>query len=89
MIPNDKRLYTKHMRAFLRAIQPDVVHFQHTMFFGYDILRATRNALPTRAENPLACPTACAADTSERTPLRRTDCDGRLCTASAIAPGRK
>jgi glycosyltransferase involved in cell wall biosynthesis len=46
---DDKRLYTKHMRAFLRAIQPDVVHFQHTMFFGYDILREVRNTCPNAA----------------------------------------
>jgi glycosyltransferase involved in cell wall biosynthesis len=48
-IPNDKRLYTKHMRAFLRAIQPDVVHFQHTMFFGYDLLREVKNTCPDAA----------------------------------------
>jgi glycosyltransferase involved in cell wall biosynthesis len=48
-VPDDKRLYTKHFRAFLRAIQPDVVHFQHTMFFGYDILREVRNTCPDAA----------------------------------------
>jgi len=48
-IREDKRLYTKHMRAFLRAIQPDVVHFQHTMFFGYDILREVKNTCPDAA----------------------------------------
>jgi len=45
-IPADKRLYTKHLRAFLRAVKPDVVHLHHTMFFGYDILREIRNSVP-------------------------------------------
>jgi len=48
-IREDKRLYTKHMRAFLRAIQPDVVHLQHTMFFGYDVLREIKNTCPDAA----------------------------------------
>jgi glycosyltransferase involved in cell wall biosynthesis len=37
------------MRAFLRAIDPDVVHFQHTMFFGYDVLREVRRTCPNAA----------------------------------------
>lgn len=45
-IRHDKRLYTKHLRAFLRAVKPDVVHLHHTMFFGYDILREIKNSLP-------------------------------------------
>jgi glycosyltransferase involved in cell wall biosynthesis len=45
-IREDKRLYTKHLRAFLRAIKPDVVHLHHTMFFGYDLLREIKNSLP-------------------------------------------
>jgi glycosyltransferase involved in cell wall biosynthesis len=45
-IRDDKRLYTKHLRAFLQAIQPDIVHLQHTMFFGYDMLREIKNTLP-------------------------------------------
>jgi glycosyltransferase involved in cell wall biosynthesis len=43
---DDKRLYTKHLRAFLRAVKPDVVHLHHTMFFGYDLLREIRNSVP-------------------------------------------
>jgi len=43
--PNKDQL-VKFYDEFLRAIQPDVVHFQHTLFFGYDILRQTRNTLP-------------------------------------------
>jgi len=45
----DKQPYTKHFRAFLQAIKPDVVHFQHTMFFGYDILREVKNTCPDAA----------------------------------------
>jgi glycosyltransferase involved in cell wall biosynthesis len=42
----DKRLYADDLRRFLLALRPDVVHFQHTLFIGYDALRATRRALP-------------------------------------------
>jgi glycosyltransferase involved in cell wall biosynthesis len=45
-IRHDKELYTKHLRGFLKAIRPDVVHLHHTMFFGYDTLREIRNTLP-------------------------------------------
>ena len=45
-IHDDKRLYTKHLRAFLRAVKPDIVHLQHTMFFGYDLLREIKNSVP-------------------------------------------
>jgi glycosyltransferase involved in cell wall biosynthesis len=45
-IRHDKELYTKHLRAFLQAVQPDVVHLHHTMFLGYDILREIRNSVP-------------------------------------------
>ena len=31
---------------FVRSVRPDVVHFQHTAYLGYDIVRITRNALP-------------------------------------------
>ena len=30
------------------AVEPDIVHLQHTMFFGYDVLREIRNTLRTR-----------------------------------------
>ncbi len=43
--PN-KEVYTKYFQEFLEAYQPDVVHFQHTLFFGYDLIRHTRNVLP-------------------------------------------
>ena len=46
--PN-KEVYTKYFHEFLVAYQPDVVHFQHTLFFGYDLIRHTRNVLPNAA----------------------------------------
>lgn len=42
----DKTVYTKFFRDFLLAYRPDVVHFQHTLFLGIDILREVRNSLP-------------------------------------------
>lgn len=45
-IRHDKELYTKHLRGFLEAVRPDVVHLQHTMFLGYDVLREIKNTLP-------------------------------------------
>jgi glycosyltransferase involved in cell wall biosynthesis len=44
-LPN-KEVHTKFFHEFLIAYQPDVVHFQHTLFFGYDLVRHTRNVLP-------------------------------------------
>ncbi len=44
-----KDFYTKHFRQFLTAWQPDVVHFQHTMFLGYDLIREVRTTLPRAA----------------------------------------
>jgi glycosyltransferase involved in cell wall biosynthesis len=45
----NKDVSTRFFRDFLLAYRPDVVHFQHTMFFGYDILRETRRTLPEAA----------------------------------------
>ncbi|MGH9335514.1 MAG: glycosyltransferase, partial [Vicinamibacteria bacterium] len=42
----NKEIYTTHYRDFLLAIQPEVVHFQHTHYMGHDLLRQTRNTLP-------------------------------------------
>jgi glycosyltransferase involved in cell wall biosynthesis len=42
----DKEVLTRCYADFLRSIRPDVVHFQHTLFIGYDALRVTRNMLP-------------------------------------------
>jgi glycosyltransferase involved in cell wall biosynthesis len=37
---------TREYAEFLTSHEPDVVHFHHTLFLGYDILRVTRNLLP-------------------------------------------
>ena len=44
--PTQKSILTRHFRDFLLAHRPDVVHFQHTLFIGYDIVRVTRETLP-------------------------------------------
>lgn len=45
----DKDYYTQHLRRFLTALKPDVVHFQHTLFLGYDVLQMVKNILPNAA----------------------------------------
>jgi glycosyltransferase involved in cell wall biosynthesis len=45
----DKDFLTRHLRRFLEAVRPDVVHLQHTLFLGYDLLREVRNTLPDAA----------------------------------------
>lgn len=42
----DKDFYTKHFRSFLLAHRPDIVHFQHTLHLGFDMIREVRNTLP-------------------------------------------
>ncbi len=42
----DKDDLTRAYAEFLMGHRPDIVHFHHTLFLGYDMLRATRNALP-------------------------------------------
>ena len=37
---------TRFFRDFLLGQRPDVIHFQHTRFLGYDMLRVARNTLP-------------------------------------------
>jgi glycosyltransferase involved in cell wall biosynthesis len=44
-----KEILTRFFREFLEATQPDIVHFQHTLFFGYDIIRVVRDTLPNCA----------------------------------------
>src|SRR6266581_6409030 len=39
---SDKSLWT-YLRDMLQAYRPNVVHFQHTLFFGYDMIREVRN----------------------------------------------
>jgi glycosyltransferase involved in cell wall biosynthesis len=43
-LPED--LYTHDLRSFLLAARPDVVHFQHTLFIGYDAIGEVRRTLP-------------------------------------------
>jgi glycosyltransferase involved in cell wall biosynthesis len=45
----DKDFYTDHLRKVLESLRPDVVHFQHTIFLGYDVLRLVRHVLPEAA----------------------------------------
>ncbi|MEX0790662.1 MAG: glycosyltransferase, partial [Actinomycetota bacterium] len=45
----NKGLYTDHFRAFLEAYRPDVVHFQHTIFLGMDMVLQARRTLPDAA----------------------------------------
>src|SRR4051812_2475245 len=40
---------TKHFRDVLLALKPDIVHFHHSLFMGYDMIRATRRTLPDAA----------------------------------------
>ena len=42
----NKEFYTRYLADFLRAYKPDVVHVQHSLFFGYDLIRTIRNVLP-------------------------------------------
>jgi glycosyltransferase involved in cell wall biosynthesis len=44
-----KEIYVKHFRDFLLAHRPDIVHFQHTLHLGYDLIRLVRNTLPDAA----------------------------------------
>jgi glycosyltransferase involved in cell wall biosynthesis len=41
-----KSLYTMHIAEFIRAYKPDVVHFQHTHFIGFDMITLIRRMLP-------------------------------------------
>jgi glycosyltransferase involved in cell wall biosynthesis len=43
---NDKSLYTTYFPEFLEAYEPDVVHFQHTLHMGYDLVSTVRRVLP-------------------------------------------
>ena len=42
----NKDILTRAYRDFLLNHRPDLVHFHHTLFLGYDIVRTTRNVLP-------------------------------------------
>jgi glycosyltransferase involved in cell wall biosynthesis len=45
----NKEFYTRYLADFLRAYKPDVVHIQHSLFFGFDLVRTVRNVLPHAA----------------------------------------
>lgn len=47
--PAKKVPLTKYYSEILRSERPDVVHFQHTLFLGYQAIRATRRVLPDAA----------------------------------------
>jgi|SRR5579884_1645947 len=49
MTYRDKELYVKHLSDFLLTVQPDVVHFQHTLFIGVDLISLVRQLLPDAA----------------------------------------
>jgi glycosyltransferase involved in cell wall biosynthesis len=44
-----KDVLSEHFRNFLLSHRPDVVHFQHTAYLGYDMVRVARNTLPDAA----------------------------------------
>ena len=45
-ITPDPEASSRQFADFLRSVQPDIVHFQHTLFMGYDLIRVARNTLP-------------------------------------------
>jgi glycosyltransferase involved in cell wall biosynthesis len=47
--PRNREVLTRYLSDFLAAYRPDVVHFQHTLFIGYEAIRAVRNLLPAAA----------------------------------------
>ena len=46
LTPRRKDGTTRFFREFLESYRPDIVHFQHTLFFGFDVITQTRNTLP-------------------------------------------
>jgi glycosyltransferase involved in cell wall biosynthesis len=42
----EKSLYTTYIADFIRTFKPDVVHFQHTHFVGFDLISLIRRMLP-------------------------------------------
>jgi glycosyltransferase involved in cell wall biosynthesis len=45
----NRPVISRYLRDFLAALRPDVVHFQHTLFIGYEAIREARNVLPDAA----------------------------------------
>jgi glycosyltransferase involved in cell wall biosynthesis len=48
-VTRNKSVIPRYFRDFLAVQRPDVVHFQHTLFFGFDAIREVRNVLPDAA----------------------------------------
>ena len=44
--PRGKDILTEQYHRFLETYKPDVVHFQHTLYLGYDMILQTRRTLP-------------------------------------------
>jgi glycosyltransferase involved in cell wall biosynthesis len=44
---SNKQVLTRFFADFLSAQRPDIVHVQHSIFLGYDLLRVIRNTLPS------------------------------------------
>jgi glycosyltransferase involved in cell wall biosynthesis len=42
----NKLIYTTYFADFLAAYKPDVIHFQHTLHMGYDLVSTARRVLP-------------------------------------------
>lgn len=42
----DTTIYAKPLSDFLSACQPDIVHVQHTLHLGYDLLRLIKELMP-------------------------------------------
>jgi len=45
-VARNKEIPGRHFRRFLEEFRPDVFHFQHTHFLGYDLIREVRATLP-------------------------------------------
>jgi glycosyltransferase involved in cell wall biosynthesis len=43
---SDKALYYKYFADFLTTHKPDIVHFHHTLFIGFDLISLVRRLLP-------------------------------------------
>lgn len=43
---SNKTIYTQYFREYLKQVNPDVVHFQHTLHLGYQMIQEVRRTLP-------------------------------------------
>lgn len=46
MTARNKNIYTSDFRELLLTYRPDVIHIQHTVYIGLDLLRLIKNSLP-------------------------------------------